>query len=67
MNEPSDSTIEEFFEERASIRQFDGGSSLLDAEYHAVRDCRNYYGRVPQQLLDRVVEKRKQAQTSFLE
>ena len=66
MNDTPDDVIDEFFEERAAIREMCGGMDILQAEYHAVRDCRKYYGRVPQSVLDRVMEKRKQSQTSFL-
>lgn len=66
MNDYPDEVIEEFFEERAAIREHCGRSGVLDAEYHAVRDCRKYYGRVPQSVLDRVKVKREQSQTSFL-
>lgn len=31
--------LDEFLEERAGIREFDGGLSRADAEYLAARDC----------------------------
>lgn len=51
----SDESIRELWEERAAVREFDGGLTTERAEYMAVRDVRGMIS--PQSLPEWLIEK----------
>jgi len=55
----TDEEIVDRFEERAGIRQYMAGIDVARAEYLALRDVRQIFGRVPQSIVDRVKERRQ--------
>ena len=59
---PTDSYITERWEERAAVREFDGGVSKAQAEFLAVRDVRRMFGRVPDEVMRRVKAGRAETQ-----
>lgn len=50
----TDEQIEEWWEERAAIRQFDGGLDRRRAEYLAAIDAKRFAGRITDHILRRI-------------